>query len=221
MVELVGEEIVEVLAERRLHDYQRFVARTVVPERPASEIEHFDLVRASLRVADDLAVFVPFVIGSGAVGAPRLIVFRTGIGVPHAGEKVHELVGMFVSGEDRNRFVLAVVVQIADVLVFVTGDRSRELGTVEQRFVSVLIAVEQRIEGERIARVVAVHRGIGRRADRNRCVGRVADEDHQRREQHEIEHRAPFFMGEIYAHAERSQQGYYEEHEAGIDGQSQ
>ena len=47
------------------------------------------------------------------------------------------------------------------------------------------------------------------------------DEDHQRREQHEIEHRAPFFMGEIYAHAERSQQGYYEEHEAGIDGQSQ
>ena len=38
---------------------------------------------------------------------------------------------------------------------------------------------------------------------------------------HEIEHRAPFFMGEIYAHAERSQQGYYEEHEAGIDGQSQ
>ena len=70
VVELVGEEIVEVLAERRLHDYQRFVARTVVPKRPASEIEHFDLVRASLRVADDFAVFIPFVIGPGAVGAP-------------------------------------------------------------------------------------------------------------------------------------------------------
>ena len=134
---------------------------------------------------------------------------------------MHELVGVFVPGDDRNRFVLAVIVQVADILVFVTGGRGRELGTVEQRFVAVLVAVEQRIEGERIAWVVAVHRGIGRRADRNRCVGRVADEDHQRREQHEIEHRAPFFMGEIYADAERSQQGHYEEHEARIDGQPQ
>lgn len=72
---------------------------------------------------------------------------------------MHELVGVFVPGDDRNRFVLAVVVQVADILVFVTGGRGRELGTVEQRFVSVLIAVEQRIEGERIARVVAVRSG--------------------------------------------------------------
>ena len=41
---------------------------------------------------------------------------------------MHELVGVFVPGDDRNRFVLAVVVQVADILVFVTGGRGRELG---------------------------------------------------------------------------------------------
>ena len=134
---------------------------------------------------------------------------------------MHELVGVFVPGDDRNRFVLAVVVQVADILVFVTGGRGRELGTVEQRFVSVLVAVEQRIEGERIARVVAVHRGIGRRADRDRSVGTVSQQDHRGGQQQRVPHHAAAAVGVPHAPPEQGEERQCEEGDARVDRQAE
>ena len=207
VVELVGEEVVQVLECRRFDDYRRSVPRTVVPDRLAAEVEHLGTLGAPLVVADDLSVLVAHIVEFGAVGAPGLVgLFRSGV-IPHAREEVHELRRIFVAVDDTALLVFPVLVQIAGRFVFVVDDRCGELRSVEERLVTVLIAVEHREEGERIVRIVAVHRRVDRGADRHGGIGGVSDQNHQCREQHGVQHHAPLLVALVDAEPEGGQQG--------------
>ena len=218
--ELVVEEEVEVLGEGRFDDRAHLaVARVVDPL--AAEVEHLGAYRAARLVADDLAVLVTLHLGLGAVGGP-LHVFVLALGVvPHAREEVHELRRVGVSRDGRNRLVAAVLVEVVGLLLSEAVDRRRVVGSIEQRAVAVLVAVEQRQQREGVVGVVGVHRRVGRGADRHRGVGGVADEHHGRRQQDEVQHDAPPAVEVPGAPAQPEDQRQREDDHTRVDGQSE
>ena len=217
--ELVVEEIVEVLEERRLDDRARFVP--VVVYLLGAEVEHFALHGASLRVADDFALFVAHDLGFGAVGGPLLVLLLSFARIPHAGEEVDEFRGVGISRDDRCGLVLAVLVEVVEMLFLVPFGRGRVVSAEQQRPVTVLVAVEHRHQCVGIVGVVAVHRRVGGGTDRHRSVGREPDEDHGRREQDDVPHDLAFAVCVPRSPAHAADQRQCEEHHARVDGQPQ
>ena len=73
----------------------------------------------------------------------------------------------------------------------------------------------------RVVGVVAVHRRIGRGADRHRRVRREADEHHRRREQDDVPDDLAFAVGVPCGPAAAQNQRQREEHDARIDGRAE
>jgi len=82
---------------------------------------------------------------------------------------------MGVARDDAGGLVLAILVEVIDVLLLVVGRRRRVISPVEQRTVAVLVAVEHRKQRVRVVGLVGIHRRIGGRADGDRRVGREPD----------------------------------------------
>ena len=217
--QLVVEEEVEVLGERRLDD--RAVLVTVVVEFLAAEIDYLAPYGTALFVAEDFTLVVAHDVGPGAVGAPLLVLLLAFAGIPHAGEEVYEFGGVGVTRDDRSGFVFAVLVEVVERFFLVAFGRCGVIGAQQQRTVAVLVAVEHRQQCVRVVGVVAVHRRIGRGADRHRRVRREADEHHRRREQDDVPDDLAFAVGVPCGPAAAQNQRQREEHDARIDGQAE
>ena len=176
VVELVGEEVVEVFGEGRLGEV---LARGFVVNR-TSEIEHLARQGAALLVAQHLAVFVAHDVGLGAVCGPWLVLGFAFVGVPQTREEVHELRRVDIARKGGDAFVTPrVLVEVIRRALLGRVDGRRVVGAVQQRTVAVLVAVEHRQQRVRVVGIVAVHRRIGRGADRHRRVRRESDQNHR------------------------------------------
>ncbi len=221
VTQLVVEEIVEIFQKRGFDDGLR-LAVFVAVDPFAAEIEHDATFGAALFVTEDFTVLIAQRFDFGAVGGPLFVTFALAR-IPHAREQVHELRIVLVSRQHPCGAVLAVLAQIEEiaVLVVVRSFRSGEIGPHNQRTIAILIAVEQRQQSLRIARVIGVHRRIGRSADRHRSVGRIADKNHRDTKQQRIPHDMALRVGppcEISHATDKSQR---EDRHARIDRQPQ
>ena len=219
VAELVVDEEVQVFEERRLDDGVGVVA--VVEDALAPEVGHRALLGPPLRVAHDFALLVAYDFCLRAVGRPGFVVAFVVLVVPHAGKEVHELGCVFHARDDLCGRVLAVLAEIAHGLALVIDGRRGVVGAEEQRTVAVLVAVEQCEQRVRVVGVVAVHRRVGRRADRHRSVGREADEDHRDAEQRGVPHGLVAAVGVPRGPAQRADERQREEDDARIDGESE
>ena len=134
---------------------------------------------------------------------------------------MHEFRCVGVARDDAGRFVLAVFVQIVEVLLLVVLGRCRVVGAVEQGPGAVLVAVEHREQRVGIVGFVGVHRRIGCGADRYRGVGRESDQNHRNREQDDVPHRLAALVGLPRSPARSCDEGQGEKHHARVDRQPQ
>ena len=72
-----------------------------------------------------------------------------------------------------------------------------------------------------IRRVVAVHRRIGRRADRDRSVGTVSQQDHRGGQQQRVPHHAAAAVGVPHAPPEQGEERQCEDGDARVDRQAE
>ena len=217
---LVVEEEMDVFPERRFGDRAGFAVGVGVGPF-ASEVERLAAHGTPLCVAQDLALVVAQRLGLGAVGGPLLVGLFALRVVPHAGEELHELRSVGVAREHRGGLVLAVLVQIPHLLLLHALGGSRILRAVQQRAVAVLVAVQERQQGVGVVGVVGVHRRVRRGADGHRGVGRVADENHGRREQDDVEQHAAPSVGGPCGPSQADDQRQREERDARVDRQAE
>ena len=134
---------------------------------------------------------------------------------------MHELLRVGVARGEGGRGIAAFVVDVVARRLDDAFDRRRVVGAVEQRPAAVLVAVEHREERMGIRRVVAVHRGIGRRADRDRSVGTVSQQDHRGGQQQRVPHHAAAAVGVPHAPPEQGEERQCEEGDARVDRQAE
>ena len=167
IVELVGEEVVEILTERRLCEA---LARHVVVNRTA-KVEHLATHSLSVLVAYNLAILVTQDIYLCAICRPRLIRRLALHRVPQAGEEVLELRRIYVVGKLQHLLVsarFAVVVVRCSLNNIIYG--SRVVGTIQKRSVTILVTVQHSEQRVGVVGVVAVHRRVSHSSDCYRCV---------------------------------------------------
>ena len=161
IVELVGEEVVEVFEEGRLHDGLRAFA--IVIWHLLTKVEYLLTHRTTTLVIDNVATLITHKIHLRAVCSPRFIVLLLLHIVPHSWEEVHKLIGINIV---VNRCALLVDtllrVVVVETLFGVVLNRCRIRRTIEQRAVTILVAVEHREQSSRVVGVVRVHRRIYR-----------------------------------------------------------
>ena len=183
IVQLIGKEVVEVLTERRLGEA---LTRHRVIYR-ATEVQHLASHHVTLLVCQRLTILVTQNINLCAVCSPRLIGCLALVGVPQTGEEVHKLRRVGVIDKLCHLLITATlgIVVVRCLLHNIIHGR-RVVGSIQQRAVTILIAIQHCQQSVRIVGVVAVHRGIGNGTNRYGSVRREADKNHRRGNQNQI-----------------------------------
>ena len=169
IVELIGQEVVQVFAKGRLDD--RVVLHAIVVHHLTTIVCNLLTQRTTGLVTADITLLITHEVNLGTICCPRLIVVLLLHIVPHTWEEVHKLLRIYIV-INRSQLLVALCrsVVVIKTLLRVALDRCGIRSTIEERSVAVLVTIQHRKQCARIVWIVRVHRRIHRCTDSYRGV---------------------------------------------------